>query len=104
MYIPDHKIIYNRLKQSAKKRGIPFTLTSYDILLLDLPITCPILNIPLQYNRGQMEDNSFSIDRIDSSRGYEADNICIISLKANRAKNNLTETELKMMANYYLNS
>lgn len=101
MYLPDHKTIYNRLKQSAKKRGINFTLISTDILHLDLPITCPILGIPLQYNIGTMEDNSYSIDRIDSSRGYEPDNIQVISLKANRAKNNLTEKELQLMSNYY---
>lgn len=102
-YLPDHKLIYNRLKQSAKKRGIPFTLTSSDILHLDLPISCPVIGIPLEYNRGEMKDNSFSIDRIDTTRGYEPDNICVISMKANRAKNNLTQSELELLAKYYLN-
>lgn len=100
-YLPDHKIIYNRLKQSAKKRGIKFTLTPSDILHLDLPISCPILGIPLEYNRGKVSDNSFSIDRIDPDRGYEVDNIHVISYKANRAKSNLTEDELKLLAKFY---
>lgn len=100
-YLPDHKTIFNRLKQSAKKRGIDFTLTSSDILHLDLPISCPILNIPLVYNRGQVCDNSFSIDRKNPDVGYTPDNIWVISMKANRAKNNLTLDELAKLGNFY---
>lgn len=101
MYILDSKLLYNRLKASAKKRGIEFTLTIVDINNLAFPITCPILGIPLRYNRGKPEDDSYSIDRIDSSKGYTADNIQVISYKANRAKNNLTENELKLLGQFY---
>ena len=103
MRMLESKEIYNRLKQSAKKRNIPFTLTIVDINNLSYPITCPILNIPLAYNRGQPQDNSYSIDRIDSSKGYEPDNIMVISYKANRMKNDGTIEELKLIADYYSN-
>ena len=68
---------------------------------MDFPITCPILGIPLVWNRGKPEDNSVSFDRIDSSLGYTFDNLQIMSVKANRAKNNLTDEELQKFSVYY---
>jgi hypothetical protein len=85
--------IYNQLKASAQRRGIPFSLTLSELNEITIPITCPILGIPIRFNRKQ-QDDSISFDRIDSSRGYEIDNIQIISWRANRAKNNLTQEEL----------
>lgn len=84
VYAKDIKKIYNALKASAKKRNISFTLTLSDLNELTFPITCPVLGIPIRYNRGDVKDDSVSIDRIDSSRGYEAGNIIVISWKANR--------------------
>ena len=98
---PEPREMYQRIKSSAKKRGIPFDMTVYDFYLIDFPITCPILNIPLKWNRGTPQDNSYSFDRIDSSKGYVLDNLEVISFRANRAKNNLTEEELKKFGLYY---
>ena len=98
---PEPKELYNRIKSSAKKRGIPFDMTVYDFYLIDFPITCPILGIPLKWNRGKPKDNSYSFDRINSQEGYVLDNLEIISFRANRAKNNLTEEELKKIGLYY---
>lgn len=92
------KKIYNQLKQSAKKRGIEFSLSLTDINNLSFPITCPILEIPLKYHTDKPQDDSYSIDRIDNSLGYISGNIQVISYKANRAKNNLTNEELKKLA------
>ena len=100
MHFPDSKKLYNSLKASAKKRNIPFNLTLTDLNNLTFPITCPILGIPLSVNNKQ-SDNSYSIDRIDSSKGYEIDNIIVISWKANRLKNNATNEELNKISNFY---
>lgn len=99
--LPEIKILYNRLKASAKKRNIPFTLTISDLHELGWPISCPILGIPLKFNRGQAEDNSYSIDRIDSTKGYSIDNITVISLRANKLKNNATINELQQLSEFY---
>lgn len=99
--MPETKEIYQRLKQSAKKRKIDFTLTLTDLNNISFPITCPVLGIPLRWNRGEPKDNSYSFDRIDSSLGYTIDNLEIISFKANRSKNNLTEDEMKKFCEYY---
>ena len=99
--LPEIKSIYNRLKSSAKKRGINFSLSLPELNNLSFPITCPIFGIPLKFNRGKMQDNSYSIDRIDSNKGYEIDNIIVISWKANRLKNNSTPEDLKRIFSYY---
>ena len=95
------KEIIKRLKQSAKKRGIEFDLTTSDLDYIGFPITCPVLGIPLKWNRGEPKDDSYSFDRIDSSKGYCRDNIQIMSVKANRAKNDLTLEELKKFSQYF---
>ena len=99
VHIPDIKIIYNRLKQSAKSRNIPFDLTITQLNDLTFPISCPILGMPLKFNRERMQDDSYSIDRIDSTQGYTIDNIRVISWRANRLKNNATNEELIKLAN-----
>jgi hypothetical protein len=98
---PESRVIYNHLKQSAKKRGIAFTLTISDIYNLDYPISCPILGIPLHWYYGKAQDGSYSFDRIDSTQGYNIDNIQILSFKANRSKNNLSDIELKKFSQFY---
>jgi len=100
MKFPEIKSLYNRLKSSAKKRNIPFTLTLTELNNLTFPISCPILNIPLNSNNKQ-SDNSYSVDRIDSDKGYEIDNIIVVSWKANRLKNNATKEEMEKIAEFY---
>lgn len=96
--LPEIRQIYNRLKQSAKLRNIEFSLTIPDLNNITFPITCPILGIPLKFNRGTLQDNSYSVDRIDSTQGYHIDNIQIISWRANRLKNDATIDELKKIS------
>jgi hypothetical protein len=101
MFPPTPRELHSKLKGSAKKRGINFDLTIHDLYCIDFPITCPVLGIPLRWNIGEARDDSYSFDRIDSSLGYTFDNLEVISVKANRAKNNLTEEEMKKFCLYY---
>lgn len=98
---PEIRQIYNRLKQSAKRRNIEFNLTICELNNLTFPITCPILGIPLKFNRNRLQDNSYSIDRINSTKGYCIDNIVVISWKANRLKNNASIKELQQISEFY---
>ncbi len=97
----DLKQLLSQLKQSAKKRNIKFDLDMSDLNNLSFPLTCPVLNIPLTFNTGRAQDNSYSIDRIDSSKGYSADNIIVVSNRANRLKSDATSEELKFLAEFY---
>lgn len=83
----------------AKRKGIPFSITEADITI---PAVCPVLGIPLELaiGTGGAAPNSPSLDRLDSSKGYTADNVCVISYRANALKNNATEQELEAVLTY----
>lgn len=93
--------LYNHYKSSAARRNIEFGLTKMDFYDLSYPLTCPVLGIPLAHNTGRACDNSYSIDRIDSSQGYIKDNIIVISHRANTLKNNATLQELRQLVDFY---
>lgn len=97
----EFKTLLNQLRASAKKRGIEFDLTTNDIDEIGIPISCPILGIPLAFNKGSPKDNSFSFDRIDSSKGYTKDNVIIVSHRVNKLKSNSTFEEMKKIFEYY---
>jgi len=97
----DVKQIYNQLKASATKRGIYFDLELNELNELSFPLTCPVLDIKLAYNRGKAKDNSYSIDRRDSSEGYTIDNIVVVSNRANKLKSDATVDELSRLAAFY---
>lgn len=101
VYQKDIKQLYNQLKAGALKRGIAFDLTLTDLNNLSFPITCPIIGIPLKFNRGKALDNSYSIDRIDSNLGYTIDNIVVISNRVNKLKSDATLEELNAIVIYY---
>ncbi len=83
-----------RLKRYfCRKNSVPFDLIEEDILV---PERCPVLGIELSINESRSsKDNSPSIDRIDPTLGYTKDNVIVISLKANRIKNNATFEEFE---------
>lgn len=97
----DIKKLLNQLKASAKRRGIEFDLTTLDIDDIGIPISCPILNIPLKFNKGKPQPNSVSFDRIDSTKGYTKDNIIIVSNRVNQLKANASLEEMRKIADYY---
>lgn len=100
MNMPEVRVLYNRLKSSAKKRNIDFDLSITDMYEISYPLTCPILGMPLKFHRGTAKDDSYSVDRKDTSLGYSIDNIQIISNKANRIKNNASNDDLTKFVNY----
>lgn len=88
---PAKYILFNA-KKNAKEKSLEFNLTEEDIVIPEL---CPVLGIPLQINVGGSRNNSPSIDRFDSSKGYVKGNINIISWRANDLKSNGTLEEFK---------
>lgn len=90
------KIMLATCKQRATKNNLEFSLTEEDFIF---PETCPYLNVPLTYTRGEgRQPTNYSVDRIDSSRGYVSGNIQIISDLANRMKQNATPVQLVTFA------
>ena len=101
VYKKEIKQLWNHLKKSAESRNIPFDLEVLDLYQLTFPVSCPIFGMQLVFNRGQVKDNSYSIDRIDSSKGYSIDNIVVISQKANRIKTDATIEDLEKIVAFY---
>jgi hypothetical protein len=101
-YIMAHprKYMFTNKKKQAAIKGIEFTITFNDIIWPDL---CPILGIPLVYQRWRGTvcgpyDDSPSFDRINPELGYVLGNVQIISNRANRIKGNGTPEEIMKIA------
>ncbi len=89
--------LLNAARARARKSGLEFNLTEDDILL---PRFCPLLGVEMfvtESRRGN-KNCSFSLDRIDSSKGYVKGNVWIISHKANTMKSSATLEEFLLMS------
>jgi len=92
---PEYRIWY-RAKDNAKKRNFEFNLDIEDIIIPDL---CPYLDVPLITDFNENHNNNYySIDRIDSKKGYIKGNVQIISNLANTMKNSATKEQLFIFA------
>lgn len=94
------KAAFAMRRRDAEKRGVPFSIQIED--LLPLPTLCPVLGLPIQHGKAGGEDGSPSIDRIVPTKGYVPGNVIVVSLKANRIKNDATPEELMAVAKFYV--
>jgi len=92
---PERKM-FNQAKTRAKYRGLAFEIDLSD--LLPLPDKCPVLGIPLRKGVGSNDPNSYSLDRIDNSKGYVRGNVIVMSRRANVLKRDATIEELRALA------
>jgi hypothetical protein len=94
-------VLWRTAKNRARLKGMEFNIDVEDIII---PSECPILGIKLvsgaARKSGGNTNNSPSIDRIDSRKGYIKGNVQVISVRANWLKNNATTEELRRLANY----
>jgi hypothetical protein len=96
MELNDVKKTKGRLVKRGKKSKKDCNI---DITDIEIPEYCPYLNIKLSTDiKDCYNDNYYSIDRIDSSKGYVKGNIQIISRLANTMKNNATIEQLLVFA------
>jgi hypothetical protein len=72
--------------------GMEFTILPEDVVI---PEVCPYLQVPFVPLDKRL---SYSLDRIDSSKGYVKGNIQVISRLANKMKNDATKEELLLFA------
>lgn len=82
-------------RKRAREKGIKFSITLDDIII---PTHCPVFHFRLKRNsKSGPSDPSPSLDRFNPKLGYTKKNIWVISVKANRAKNNLSAKEVGML-------
>lgn len=91
--------LFNRVRARALRSGLPFELTLEDIFI---PKHCPVLGLELlplgRIVRGAERDRIASVDRLVPELGYVRGNVAVISLRANRLKNDATAAELEQLA------
>lgn len=91
------RIMVNFARTRAKRKGLPFCLEEKDIIM---PAVCPILGTAFKHGDYKALPTSPTLDRIDSSKGYEVGNVWVISHRANRMKQDSTLIELKTILKY----
>lgn len=74
------KYAYNNLKDSARKRRLPMTLSFPEFLSF-------VRDTGYMERKGNMAED-LQIDRIDATRGYEAGNLRVITTTENTVKGN----------------
>jgi hypothetical protein len=86
------EIMFAAARRRSTKSGMDFSIDLSDIYI---PEVCPILGTPIFRNTGGKgwNDNSPTLDRIDSDKGYVKGNIWVISWRANTLKRNGTLEE-----------
>ena len=85
-----------------KKTGMVKTCTLTNDELFELipkDLKCPIFKKPFKF-KCHSEWN-LSVDRIDNKKGYDKDNVIVVSKKANQIKSNATLKEMYMVADFY---
>jgi len=92
------KVLLKKAKHRAKVSGLEFNIDITDIVI---PEYCPVLGLKILKNSdNRFVDNSPSLDRIDITKGYVKGNVKVISIKANRLKNNATLEETRKILKY----
>lgn len=84
---------YIALEQSAKERGLEFSLTIVGLRNLLAAKYCYYTGVEFTKNGG----SSRSIDRVDSSKGYITGNVVACCSRVNQAKADLSLKEIKAM-------
>lgn len=97
--------LFRGARARAKRKGIPFEITTADITFL--PEFCPVLGLKLKYGASgksrKLYENgdAASLDRIKNELGYVRGNVLIVSLRANLLKGQATLDELRRIAAFY---
>lgn len=84
-YTYEWKMWYQAGKR-AKERNLPYDLELSDIVI---PDHCPLLGIPLVRDFSD-RNASPSLDRVIPEKGYVKENVRVISMKANRMKQDVS--------------
>jgi len=93
------KTIWENAKDRATRNNIEFTIMIEDI---KVPNLCPLLNVPFKPGTKENKWYTWSLDRIDSTKGYTKENIQVVTYLANTMKNKASKEELINFANNIL--
>lgn len=109
LYVPTKDPWYGRANQiiaRCKIHGIELGFSSTHELARYLisiaPMYCPVFGIELKPTSGAWHPDAPSVDRKDPTKGYVRGNLQIISMKANKMKNDASQEDLEKFAEWVL--
>lgn len=88
---------FQKIRKRAKELGVPFDIQRSDMVP---PSHCPVLGIQLITDSTESIGSCASVDRIRPHAGYVKGNVKVISMRANRIKNDATPVESAQVALY----
>jgi hypothetical protein len=93
-----YKTVFQNCEARVKRDGVHEWSLDFDTF--EFPEYCKYLGLKLDYGygKGSIQPNSPSFDRIDSTKGYVAGNVEVVSNKANTMKSDASPDELVKMA------
>lgn len=95
--------LLNNAKMRAKQKKLQINIDK-EFIKNNMGEFCPILGIKYEFASGSQScPRSPSLDRVDNSKGYTKDNVKVISLRANKLKNDATKEEIEKILNYINN-
>ena len=86
--------VYRNAKRRAKELDIPFDLEFSE---MGIPDRCEASGVLFNYST---RESSPSLDRVCPSLGYTKDNVRFITMRLNRIKNDGSESEHRLIADY----
>ena len=89
------KKMLQQAKNRCNRKNLEFNLELKDIIL---PPVCPLLEIPFVVGTRDNYEHTYSLDRINSSKGYIKGNVWVITKLANSMKNSASKEELVVFA------
>lgn len=100
----DHYYLWYVARSRCRKNGREFNITPEDVKAV-MTDTCPYLeipirrypNVPCKGKRAMQRNDSISLDRIDSNKGYTPDNIIVCSWRANALLSNASSAEMALL-------
>ncbi len=91
------KYLFRKAQWHSRQSSREFNIDVEDI---KIPTHCPVLGIPIILGLDKSCDNSPSIDRFDSTKGYVKGNVNVISWRANRLKSDGTLEEFEKLIDW----
>jgi hypothetical protein len=89
--------MYHNAKSRSTELRLKFNLEKDDI---KVPDYCPVLGIKLEKSGKHINENSPTLDKIVPSLGYVKGNVCVMSQRANRLKNDASIDELILLGEW----
>jgi len=97
--------VYNKIRQKALERNLRFDITIQDMykIFIAQDKKCAISGVPIKFKINYKDEQTASLDRIDSFKPYTIDNIQWVHKKVNTMKWNIGQQEFidwcKIIAN-----